>query len=277
MNMKSQNASTFLLLLLLLLANFYFSLGSGVVLKGISVKAGEEKEEVVAAGVQPSLYEDLKTRLWTYCPASNNREEHANDDNLNLSPPLVNSMVKAAASELGLDLDLEPEPESKQKLFRRGGVQWTAEEEELLLRLREEQQMPWAEINEYFPDRSRHAVRTRYYAISRDQPGKTRNKRWTDEEDELLLELARDNSLSWVETAEWFPERSPTAVKSHYASLVRDVPLAKAVVTHYTAEEDKLLFELAETGMPWKERAEILRGSHGEVVAAPVQKDCEVG
>ena len=253
--MKFQNAISFLLLLLL--ASFYFSLGSCVVLEGITVKAGEEKEVVAAADVQPSLYEDLTTRPWTYFPASNSREEHSDDDNLNSPPLLVNFVVKEAALELGLELDLEPESESKQKLFRRGGVQWTAEEEELLLRLREEQQMPWAEINEYFPDRSRHALRTRYYVISRDQPGKTRNKPWTDEEDELLLELATDNSLSWVETAEWFPERSPTAVKSHYGSLMRDVPLAKTFLTHYTAEEDKLLLELAETGMPWKERAKL--------------------
>ena len=142
------------------------------------------------------------------------------------------------------------------KLSKRSGERrsWSSKELELLLELRDERQLPWSEISEFFPQRGWQAIKTRYSIITRD-PDRTKKKikPWADEEKEVLLKL-RKMGLSWGEIAEHIPGRSPKAVKRKYQHLTGDVEVPKAVKRQWSTEENKLILKLAEEGVPWRER-----------------------
>ena len=59
---------------------------------------------------------------------------------------------------------------------------------------------------------------------------------------------------SYEDIAELMPERTQNAISSHYNHLRRGFPAPEKYVKRFTAEEDKLLLDLAETGKPWSER-----------------------
>lgn len=169
----------------------------------------------------------------TYSLASQNE-----DVGSNLSPA---NPVRPAA--------LEP------KLFKRVN-RWTFEEEGLLLKLREEQQLSWKQIQEeYFPERSWKALQIRFYRLTKDpsQPKVEARRPWTDEEKELLFKL-RESNLSWAEIVESFPGRSKSALVGKYRSLTYDRSAPGVFQKKWTAEENELLLKLGKEGMPWKER-----------------------
>ena len=141
------------------------------------------------------------------------------------------------------------------KLFRRGRP-WTAEEEYLLTKLRDEG-TPWTEMEKYFPDRSWKALHSKHYSLVGDlpKPGRTEIP-WTPEENERLLGLV-EGGVPWKEVAKLFPRRTLSGIQSHYGFLksgeLASTP-AKAR-NKFTAEEDKLLSELVGVGRSWSEIA----------------------
>ena len=141
---------------------------------------------------------------------------------------------------------------SEAKVFRRA-EKWAAEEEALLLRLRGEEKS-WAEIKEHFPKRTWAALSTRYYQLTRD-PLITQEyrKRWTKEEEKLLLDLAKTD-LSFEEITKQFPGRTVKAVRNKYTNLLKGYSMPKKYYKSYTAEEDELILQLHKEGVPWKER-----------------------
>ena len=151
----------------------------------------------------------------------------------------VNS-IKSAASEL--------------KVFRR--AHWTSDEEQHLLNLRNQQQKSWDEINEIFQQRTWQALVAKYYRLTgdlstTDKPPK--NSPWTYKEDKLLMELVKA-STPWEQIAKKLPRRTEKAVRSRYYYLTKDKSVPKVIYRPWTAEEDKLVVELVEAGVPLKER-----------------------
>ena len=141
---------------------------------------------------------------------------------------------------------------SEAKLFRRGQL-WTHEEEQLLLKLREEER-PWDEISEFFPERNWQALASRYHSLKRTMQEKPKEvQSWTPEEDKVLLDL-RETGISWRKIAESLPERNERAIRNRYRHLKRGSPAPKEFRRRYSAEEDELLLKLAEAGIPWEER-----------------------
>ena len=143
------------------------------------------------------------------------------------------------------------------KLFKRGN-HWTFEEEQLLLKLRE-QELSWEQIKEeFFPKRSWTALIAKHHKLTKDQ-SKIRKapKPWTDEEVELLLELKESEPpLSWEDITKSFPGRSKTAVGNKYYMMSKVVSVPKTFHTQrpWTADEIELLLKLGKEGVPWKER-----------------------
>lgn len=171
-------------------------------------------------------------------------------------------------------------PASSELELVKRGQRWTSEEKELLLKLKE-QNMSWKDISKFFPGRNWSAVTAKYNVLKKSQSTAENKqdevKSWTDEQKKLLLELKKANLswvdiiealpegslrsalahyFPWVDTAEALPERSLQSVLLHYFSLPSSpqLPTAEKSVRHYTAEEDALLLELVESGVPWKQR-----------------------
>ena len=143
---------------------------------------------------------------------------------------------------------------------------WTAGEEQLLIKLRQ-QKKSWEEISEYFPERTWQAIAGRYYTLTKDPSSpKRRGKSWSREEDKLLFDLA-EAEMTWAERAESFPDRTSGAVQARYRYLLKDdIPAPSKVLKKFTKEEDKLLLELGKKDMTWKERAKFFKGRSGDTL-----------
>ena len=133
---------------------------------------------------------------------------------------------------------------------------WT-EQEDKLLRERVEEGKSWEEIAEELPGRSPRAVKAHHsYLPSRatDAP-KTVKKRFTREEDELLLELGPRRDLTWAEKAKSFPERSTAAVQRRYQKLKKG---PRRPATIWTPAEEETLVEAVEARLTLAEAAELI-------------------
>ena len=96
---------------------------------------------------------------------------------------------------------------------------WTTEEDERLVKLREEDGLSWPDVDKYFSGRSKGALQMRYHKLTSD-PAASREKArvlWTPEEDDRLLMLIQEGTFTWEEMAEDFPGRSARAlIMRHY-------------------------------------------------------------
>ena len=133
---------------------------------------------------------------------------------------------------------------------------WTAEEETLLLELRDQRGLPWDEIREFFPERSWVALRAKYQDLTEEADGKKENLGyWTEEEKTLLVELV-DANIPWEDIAKRFPERSIQALREQYNFSTRGGRVADGgAFRQWTPEENELLLRLAEEDIPWEEKA----------------------
>ena len=149
------------------------------------------------------------------------------------------------------------------RILKRGRP-WKGEEEELLLQLREEGKS-WAEIDEFFPERSWKALQGRYYILLSGPP-KTRTYRinpWTDEETELLLKLVDDN-LSWKEIAKRLPGRSEGSSRERYR-ILKESSAPTSNWKQYTAEDDDAILKALKSGKTVKEISQLLERDQSSV------------
>ena len=83
-----------------------------------------------------------------------------------------------------------------------------------------------------------------------------RARRWTEEEERLLLAL-REQRKSWDEIADYFPERTWRALQARYLKLTRDPSMPKKSrkkAVKWTPKEEELLIELRDgRGLSWNE------------------------
>lgn len=88
-----------------------------------------------------------------------------------------------------------------------------------------------------------------------------RGKRWTSDEEKLLLKL-RGQRMSWAEIEKYFPGRGWKSISSKYYDLVRDSSAKKPTrkIKFWTREENELLLKLVETNASWEEIGEQLPG-----------------
>ena len=147
--------------------------------------------------------------------------------------------------------------QSTPRLIKRGR-NWTGEEEEHLLQLRDDQDMSWAELTEQFEGRSWRSLTSKYYKLKQDPsaPTKKRAKLWTPEEKQRILKLREAGTPeSWEEVAKLFPGRTAMAVEAYYYLITRkERPVPASTLAFFSAEEDELLLELKDIVMSWKER-----------------------
>ena len=85
-------------------------------------------------------------------------------------------------------------------------------------------------------------------------------RRWSGDEEELLLRLRRENK-PWDEVLEQFPDRTYGSLNNKYYELTRDPSTPKQEAPEpWTPEEEELLFDLLDAGLTWEEMAEYFTG-----------------
>ncbi|KAI7280700.1 hypothetical protein KC345_g4618 [Hortaea werneckii] len=128
---------------------------------------------------------------------------------------------------------------------REGG--FTAQDDELLVQLREEHEMDWATIVERLPDRTAEAIESRYNLLlgtpaPDPDAGPKQSKRkpkdperpdkhmraYSKEEDALLLRLREVQKLPWQAVAEHMIGRSGLAIQKRYVRLLE---IRKSIVS----------------------------------------------
>lgn len=139
-------------------------------------------------------------------------------------------------------------------------VAFTDEEDELLLRLREEEKLDWEIVAASFPDRTPKALEQRFNQIVKTimrglkhpnrigSARKSKNKiytRYSEEEDQLLKKLREVDKLRWSELAERFPGRNSMGLQKRYTRGILEAtkrPQApgKGTAVDSTEDEDRL-------------------------------------
>lgn len=159
----------------------------------------------------------------------------------------------------------------KQRNFKRAGRPWSDEEEIRLLELRE-QDLPWSEIMESFPDRTWSAVRGKYRKLTRDPstPKVKQARGWSPEEDERLLELKENTSKSWKEIAKLMtgpPQRTEATCRRRYRLLTSRLSDAPPAIrrSRLTADEDAFIVQSYNEGMSLEDIARALNRGRSSV------------
>ena len=95
-------------------------------------------------------------------------------------------------------------------MYAVGGLMWTAAEKQRLMN--SYKKVPKERLLLLFPDRTWDALQSRAYHLRIPRPG----RRWTPEEDALLVELSRDigfeKTLGYRKASEYFKGRTPHAL-----------------------------------------------------------------
>ena len=130
---------------------------------------------------------------------------------------------------------------------------WTKEEKKLLVELAESN-IPWKEIAKSFPERNIPSLRDKYrYLIRGRSIPKTYKRRYTAEENELLIKLAEEG-VPWEERVKFFDNRTLQALESQYTKIAT----SKSWPPVYTSEDDDSIIQSLKSGLPVEEIAELI-------------------
>lgn len=114
---------------------------------------------------------------------------------------------------------------------------WTKEEDEKLKILVEEKKLKnWVMVSSYFKNRSNKDCRDRYFLHL--SPNVVKRK-WTAEEEDLLLAKFQEYGSKWVKLSSFFDKRSPNDLKNRIKLIQkRKKPLKKEVLQDSKSSSD---------------------------------------
>jgi hypothetical protein len=95
---------------------------------------------------------------------------------------------------------------------------WSAEEDLLLVQLKETEKKSWADIAECFPGRSQVACKTRYHThFTKGE----KNERWSADDDLRIIHMKETEKKSFADIAKCFPERTRLACNVRYSNYLK--------------------------------------------------------
>lgn len=98
---------------------------------------------------------------------------------------------------------------------------WSAEEDHELMEFVRLNGGKWSLIAKYMPGRTENSVKTRYYSIQRKE---ARRKRWTEDEDSLIVDTVLANGRDFDLLDSLMKHRTKGQIKKRYTWLVQRQP-----------------------------------------------------
>jgi hypothetical protein len=137
---------------------------------------------------------------------------------------------------------------------------WTNEEDELLMKMAEKYDFKnWNAVAEHLSGRSAIQCSARYKRI---KPGIIKGA-WTEEEDELLLDLLKRFGKNWSLISKYMPSRSGKQIRDRFLNAL-DPSILK---DKFTPEEDEKILEMyAVLGSQWSKIALYLHRRTGDMI-----------
>lgn len=142
----------------------------------------------------------------------------------------------------------------KIELLRESAL-FTEDETRELMKLRDEGRS-WDEITPHFPHRSWRSLQSRYSeTVKRRRVPEPISRRYSSEEDRLLLRYRRELRLPWTEMLEQLPGRTYQSISQRFRRLLPrkarpDIPRILNVVT---PADVQTVHRLRTSGMKWKD------------------------
>lgn len=143
---------------------------------------------------------------------------------------------------------------------------WSSSEDEKLLRLRS-QGHAWKDIALEMGDRTLQALMMRLLTLNSpevftSQYASVREK-WSEEEDQKLLQLKSASKATWPEIAREFPSRHPRSLQTRFQKLTLAIDENENRARRPWTDDDYLeLVKLREAGIPVSDIARRLSRSH---------------
>ena len=100
---------------------------------------------------------------------------------------------------------------------RKKSKHWTKEEDDLLMDLIQKYGLKWCKMEPYFVDRKSKQIRDRYMNYLRPD---IKQQKWTQEEDNKLIEHYRRLGNKWTKIAQMLPGRPENQVKNRFYSTL---------------------------------------------------------
>ena len=153
-----------------------------------------------------------------------------------------------------------PDPQINTSLSKKRPVNWTKEEDEILIQKTKEHNFKnWAAVASFIPGRTAIQCSARYKRI---QPGLIKGA-WTPEEDLELLRLYKYYGKNWSNISRSMPQRTGKQIRDRFLNALDD-NLKKE---KFSIEEDKKVLKWYKVyGNAWSKIAKKIKGRTGDMV-----------
>jgi hypothetical protein len=153
-----------------------------------------------------------------------------------------------------------PDPQTPTTLSKKRPINWTKEEDEILIqKTKEHNYKNWSAVASFIPGRTAIQCSARYKRI---QPGLIKGA-WTPEEDLELLRLYKYYGKNWSNISRSMPQRTGKQIRDRFLNALDD-NLKKE---KFSLEEDKKVLKWYKVyGNAWSKIAKKIKGRTGDMV-----------
>ena len=153
-----------------------------------------------------------------------------------------------------------PDPQILTSLSKKRPINWTKEEDEILIqKTKEHNYKNWSAVASFIPGRTAIQCSARYKRI---QPGLIKGA-WTPEEDLELLRLYKYYGKNWSNISRSMPQRTGKQIRDRFLNALDD-NLKKE---KFSLEEDKKVLKWYKVyGNAWSKIAKKIKGRTGDMV-----------